>query len=90
MKKDVVEAFAKLSNISKKTADEVLDIVLISLAAVLAKDGTVSLGAIGILKVVKRAARQGRNPKTGEAINIPEKKTVVLKAGKEMKKLLNT
>ncbi|MDL1971245.1 MAG: HU family DNA-binding protein [Candidatus Desulfofervidaceae bacterium] len=42
---------------------------------------------LGIIKVVQRAAREGRNPVTGEVIEIPAKKVVKFKAGKELKEI---
>ena len=61
---------------SKRAATESLEAVLESLAKGIKKDGNVQLIGFGTFKVAKRAARTGRNPKTGEAMKIKASKTV--------------
>jgi DNA-binding protein HU-beta len=61
---------------SKRTAAEALDAVLEALAKGIKKDGSVQLVGFGTFKVAKRAARTGRNPKTGESMKIKASKTV--------------
>ena len=83
-KSQLVTAIAEKAEISKKQAGEILD-HLASLAYKHAKD-TFTLPGIGKLVLKNRAARQGRNPKTGETIQIPAKRVVkfrVAKAAKE-------
>lgn len=61
---------------SKRAATDALEAVLESLAKGIKKDGNVQLIGFGTFKVAKRAARTGRNPKTGEAMKIKASKTV--------------
>ncbi len=61
---------------SKRAATDSLEAVLDSLAKGIKKDGNVQLIGFGTFKVAKRAARTGRNPKTGEAMKIKASKTV--------------
>lgn len=61
---------------SKRAATDALEAVLDSLAKGIKKDGNVQLIGFGTFKVAKRAARTGRNPKTGEAMKIKASKTV--------------
>jgi DNA-binding protein HU-beta len=61
---------------SKRAAAEALDAVLDALAKGIKKDGSVQLVGFGTFKVAKRAARTGRNPKTGESMKIKASKTV--------------
>jgi DNA-binding protein HU-beta len=61
---------------SKRAATDALEAVLDSLSKGIKKDGNVQLIGFGTFKVAKRAARTGRNPKTGEAMKIKASKTV--------------
>ncbi len=61
---------------SKRAAAEALEAVLASIAKGIKKDGSVQLIGFGTFKVAKRAARTGRNPKTGEAMKIKASKSV--------------
>ena len=61
---------------SKRAAGDALEAVLTSLAKGIKKDQNVQLIGFGTFKVAKRAARTGRNPKTGEAMKIKASKTV--------------
>ena len=61
---------------SKRAAADALEAVLVALAKGIKKEGNVQLIGFGTFKVAKRAARTGRNPKTGEAMKIKASKTV--------------
>ena len=61
---------------SKRVAADALEAVLSSIAKGIKKDGSVQLIGFGTFKVAKRAARTGRNPKTGEAMKIKASKSV--------------
>ena len=65
---------------SKKVCGEMLSAVIDSVAEILTTGETVRLDGIGTLKVSLRNARTGKNPRTGESIEIPAKYKVVLKA----------
>jgi len=67
-KSELIEAVAKTAGISKATAGDALDATLSSIKVALKKEQSVTLVGFGTFKVGKRAARTGRNPRTGEAI----------------------
>ena len=82
-KSQLAAAIAEKAEISKKQAVEILDHVA-TLAYKHAKD-TFTLPGIGKLVLKNRAARQGRNPKTGETIQIPAKRVVKFRVAKAAK-----
>lgn len=84
-KEDIVEAIVKKIGASKKDAAEALNTVLEEITKALSKGGDVVLTGFGTFRVGKRAAREGRNPKTGAKISIPAMKTPKFKAGKALK-----
>lgn len=69
-KSELVEATAKAADISKAAAERALSAVIDSVVKAVAKGDTVTLVGFGTFKSAKRAARTGKNPKTGEAIKI--------------------
>jgi DNA-binding protein HU-beta len=84
-KDDIAEAIVKKTAIAKKDAVEAVNTVIEEITKTLSKGGEVALTGFGSFKVGKRAAREGRNPKTGEKIKIPAMKTPKFKAGKALK-----
>ena len=70
---------------SKRAAADALDAVLDALGKGIKKDGTVQLIGFGTFKVAKRAARTGRNPKTGESMKIKASKTIRFVASSALK-----
>ena len=84
VKADLVAKVAELG-ITKKQAAEVVDCVLDSIKGALAGGDRVSLIGFGTFSVKERAAREGRNPRTGSKIQIPKKNIPVFKAGKALK-----
>ena len=79
---------AKLSEdheLSKKQTEAVLGDLVGLIAKHLKKGDRIRIGGLGILQVRKRAARMGRNPATGEAIQIKASKKVAFRAAKELK-----
>jgi DNA-binding protein HU-beta len=84
-KDEIAEKVAEKVGISKKDASEALSTIIEEITKTLSKGGEVTLTGFGSFKVGKRAAREGRNPKTGEKINIPAMKTPKFKAGKALK-----
>lgn len=79
-KGDLIVAVATERGISQREAGEVIDTVLESMKEGLANDGEVTLRGFGSLKIVEAAARTGRNIKTGETIQIPERLRVKFKS----------
>ena len=88
-KSDLVDAIAKSADISKAAAARALDATVDSIKKALKKGDTVSLVGFGTFKVGKRAARTGRNPRTGAAIKIKAAKVPKFSAGKGLKDAVN-
>ncbi len=84
-KSELVEAVADMAGLSKADAARAVDAVFASITGSLKKGDKVSLVGFGTFDVRKRAARQGRNPKTGEPLKIKAGKTPAFKAGKALK-----
>ena len=81
------ELIAQLSDdagITKTQANAALDSFVEAVTKTLKKDGKVTLVGFGTFSVSKRAARNGRNPQTGEVIKIKARKVAKFKAGKEL------
>ena len=88
-KSELIEAIAKSADISKAAAGRALDATVESVKKALKKGDTVSLVGFGTFKVGKRAARSGRNPRTGETIKIKAAKVPKFTAGKGLKDAVN-
>ena len=88
-KADVVDVVAEKAGLSKKQAAEAFDAAIDAISGHLRKGERVQLPGFGSFNVSKRAARKGRNPKTGAAIMIKASKNVRFRAGKELKEALN-
>lgn len=88
-KSDLVDAIAQSADISKAAAGRALDATVESIKKALKKGDTVSLVGFGTFKVGKRAARNGRNPRTGETIKIKAAKVPKFTAGKGLKDAVN-
>lgn len=84
-KGELVEVVAKFADISKASAEKALDGALIGIRNALKKGGTVTLVGFGTFRVARRAARAGRNPRTGEAIRIKAARVPKFTAGKALK-----
>jgi DNA-binding protein HU-beta len=86
MNKDALErAVASKLDISNKDGKAVVDAVFEIVLEGIIEHDEVSLGALGKLAKVERAARKGRNPQTGEEIDIPAKTAPKFKPGKALK-----
>ncbi|MDR2166174.1 MAG: HU family DNA-binding protein [Zoogloeaceae bacterium] len=88
-KTELVEALAAKSGISRSTAANTLDDLLAVVAETLAKGDGISLVGFGSFTLSKRAARTGRNPRTGATINIPASRNVKFSAGAKLKAAIN-
>ncbi len=88
-KAELVEAMAKDADISKAAAAKALDSFTTSVTQALKKkDGKVTLVGFGTFSKVRRKARKGRNPQTGEKIKIKARNAVKFSAGKKLKDAL--
>ncbi len=88
-KSELIEAMAAEAGISKAAAGKALSGMMDAVKSTLKKGGKVSLVGFGSWDVSKRAARNGRNPQTGETIKIAAKNVVKFKAGSELKNAVN-
>ncbi|MEY2777761.1 MAG: hypothetical protein RLY30_1859 [Pseudomonadota bacterium] len=88
-KTDLIEHIAKQADISKAAAGRALDALVGGVRSTLKKGGTVTLVGFGTFAVTKRAARSGRNPRTGETIKIKAAKLPKFRPGKALKDALN-
>ena len=88
-KTELIDEIAKAADISKASASRALEAVIDSVTATLKQDGTVTLAGFGTFAVSARAARTGRNPRTGEEIKIGASKVPKFKPGKALKDALN-
>jgi DNA-binding protein HU-beta len=88
-KAELVDAVAESADISKAAATRAVDGMVAAVSAALQKGDQVSLVGFGTFSVKERAARTGRNPRTGETINIAASKNPVFKAGKALKDAVN-
>jgi len=84
-KQDVVTKVAEAAKLSKKDANAALDAVIACIRDSLASGSSVGLIGFGTFEVRTRAAREGRNPQTGNPIRIPEKKVPTFKPGKQLR-----
>ena len=88
-KNDLIATVAQSTGMSKSDAAKAVDGVLDSITDSLKSGGEVRLVGFGTFSVAKRAASQGRNPRTGEAIKIPASIQPKFKAGKGLKSAVN-
>lgn len=84
-KTDLVNAVAESSELSKKDASKAVDAVFQTIMDSLKDGEKVQIIGFGNFEVRDRAARKGRNPQTGEEIEIPASKVPAFKAGKALK-----
>ncbi|MCW5590448.1 MAG: HU family DNA-binding protein [Legionellales bacterium] len=89
-KSELIDIISSSADISKAAANRALDAVLENITNALSRDETVSLLGFGTFTVKERPARQGRNPRTGETIEIKACKVPNFKAGKALKDAVQT
>ena len=89
LKKEFIEAVAEKSGASKKDTNAVVAAALETIRDALAQDETLTFLGFGTFKVSKRAARNGRNPQTGETIKIKASKLPVFRASIKLKEYIN-
>ena len=88
-KSDLIEAMADAADISKAAAGKALDGMVDAIVTALKKGEPVSLVGFGTFSIRERAARSGRNPKTGDTITIEASRVPGFKAGKALKDAVN-
>ena len=88
-KSEMIDAIARHADISKAAAARALDATVDAIKASLKKGDIVTLVGFGSFYIGRRTARQGRNPRTGDAIEIEAAKVPKFRAGKALKDALN-
>lgn len=88
-KQELVAAIAQEAEISKKDADRALAAAINAISKALADGDKIQLVGFGTFEVRERAARTGKNPRTGEVIEIAASKVPAFKAGKALKDVVN-
>ena len=88
-KSDLIDAMAEHAGITKAAAKKALECMLIEVEGSLKQGNRVSLVGFGSWSVSRRAAREGRNPQTGQTIQIKAKNVVKFKAGSDLSKSVN-
>ncbi len=88
-KKELIDAIAEKSELTKSQAEKALSSFIDTVSVTLSKGDSVELVGFGKFEVKNRAARDGRNPQTGETIKIKASKVPAFKAGKGLKDTVN-
>ena len=88
-KSELINTVSEKTNLPKTLINKVLDAVTCTIKDTLAKGEQVTLVGFGTFYVVERASRKGRNPRTGEPLEIPSSKTAKFRPGKKLKEKLN-
>ena len=84
-KTELVKAVSTQAELTQKDVAKVVDALLESISSTLAKEEKIQLIGFGTFEVRERSARKGRNPQTGEEIDIAASKVPAFKPGKELK-----
>ncbi|AXF54645.1 HU family DNA-binding protein [Salicibibacter kimchii] len=88
-KTDLINSVAEHADLSKKEASKAVDSVFDNITDTLKKGDKVQLVGFGSFEVRERASRKGRNPQTGEEIEIPATKNPAFRPGKQLKDAVN-
>ena len=88
-KPEMIEVLSSKTGLSKADAEKMFNATFDLFKEELAKGNKVSVAGFGTFKISERAAREGRNPQTGETIQIAASKSVSFKAGTELKSKVN-
>ena len=88
-KAELVDEVARVVQVTKKQAETIVNIVFDSIVDSLRQGQKIELRGFGSFRLRSRKSRTGRNPKTGEKVDVPSKKIPYFKPGKELKELIN-
>lgn len=89
-KGELVDKISEKSGVTKKQADAILSAILDSVMEAVSSADKVTLVGFGSFEARKRQAREGRNPKTGESMTIPETMVPAFSAGKFFKEMVSS
>ena len=88
-KNELITSASEISGVSKKTTEEVVKATLTAIETALQNGEKVKIPGFGTFEIRNRSARVGKNPQTGEKVEIPATKAPVFKAGKALKDAVN-
>jgi integration host factor subunit beta len=88
-KAELIEEVSRVSDLTKKHSEIIVDTVFKSIINALHRGDKIELRGFGSFRIRQRESRTGRNPKTGERVDVPAKKVPYFKPGKELKELIN-
>ena len=88
-KAELVEEVSRVSDLTKKHSEVIVDTVFKSIIDALHRGEKIELRGFGSFRLRRREPRKGRNPKTGDKVDVPPKKVPYFKPGKELKELIN-
>jgi integration host factor subunit beta len=88
-KADLVDEVSRATELSRKDSEVIVEALFDSVVKALKNSDKLEVRGFGSFRIRKRKARQGRNPKTGEKVDVPEKKVPYFKPSKELKDLIN-
>jgi len=87
-KRELIDEVSTKTGLTKRVSRETVDAVISAITDSLTREEKVTLVGFGIFQVRKRKAREGRNPQTGKAIQIPAKKVPKFRAGKNLREVV--
>ena len=85
----LVEEVSRVAELTKKHSEVIVDTVFRSIITALRRGDKIELRGFGSFRLRQREPRKGRNPKTGDRVDVPPKKVPYFKPGKELKELIN-
>ena len=85
----LVEEVSRVADLTKKHSEVIVDTVFRSIILALRRGEKIELRGFGSFRLRQREPRKGRNPKTGDRVDVPPKKVPYFKPGKELKELIN-
>ena len=88
-KADLVDAVSRVTELNRKDSEIIVESLFESIVKALKSGDKLEVRGFGSFRIRERRARQGRNPKTGEKVNVPEKRVPYFKPSKELKDLIN-
>jgi len=88
-KADLVDEVSRVSDLTKKDSEVIVETFFRSIIDALHRGEKIELRGFGSFRLRRREPRKGRNPKTGEKVDVPSKRVPYFKPGKELKQLIN-
>jgi integration host factor subunit beta len=89
-KAELIEEMATQATLTKTETELIVNTVFDNITAALTQGDKVELRGFGSFRIRQRHSRRGRNPKTGGAVSVPEKRVPFFKVGKRLRELVNT